>query len=249
MFDWLVDTFTQNPYLGVGVVFVLCGLGLPLPEEVVLVTAGYVSFKGFADPVWMGATCAGAILFGDVVPFLLGRLFGPRLLRLRPLRMIVNRRRLAKFDVWFRRRGDLVVFFARFVPGLRVVAFFTAGTMRMRPWRFLLLDGAGVLIVCPPLVWIGYRFGATIDEAVRRVQEVERGLLWGVLASGLAFLAVRWLRRRRRARELARVPTDTYVSPRVRRPAEAKTEGEAPAPGPTSSDPDPAPRNDAPPTA
>src|SRR5690606_14691517 len=116
MFDWLVETFTQYPYLGTAVVFLACGLGLPLPEELVLVAAGYVCFKGFADPVWMMAACAESILAGDAVPYLLGRLFGPRLLRLRPLRILVNRRRLAKLDLWFRRRGDLAVFFARFVP-------------------------------------------------------------------------------------------------------------------------------------
>jgi membrane protein DedA with SNARE-associated domain len=215
MFDWLVDTFTRYPYLGVAIVFFMCGVGLPLPEEIVLVAAGYVCFKGFAQLLWMMATCGGSILLGDALPFVLGRVFGPRLLRLRPLRIVVNRRRLAMLDRWFRRRGDLAVFFARFVPGLRVVAYFTAGTLRMRAVRFLTLDIAGIALVCPPLIFVGYHFGDVIDEAILLVQRVERGILWTVIAA-VVVLALGWsIRQRRKQREQTRAPAETYVAPTV----------------------------------
>lgn len=215
MFDWLLETFALYPYLGAAVVFLACGLGLPLPEEIVLVSAGYACFKGFAHVGWMMGACAASILAGDLVPFLLGRTFGPRLLRLRPLRMLVNRRRLAKLDKWFRRRGDLAVFFARFVPGLRVVAYFTAGTLRMRAMRFLVLDLAGIALVCPPLIWVGYHFGDVIDEAILRVKQVERGILWTVIGAAVVLIVVWSVRQRRRQRELARTPAETFVAPTV----------------------------------
>lgn len=215
MFDWLVETLAEYPYAGAAIVFLACGLGLPLPEEIVLVSAGYACFKGFAHVGWMMLACAASILAGDTIPFLLGRLFGPRLLRLRPLRVVANRRRLAKLDLWFRRRGDLAVFFARFVPGLRVIAYFTAGTLRMPVARFALLDLAGIALVCPPLIWIGFHFGDVIDEAILRVQQVERGILWTVI-SALVVLGVVWsLRQHRKLRELARTPSETFVAPSV----------------------------------
>ena len=43
MFDQIVAALNENPYLGVALVFLLCGLGFPLPEEIVLLAAGYVS--------------------------------------------------------------------------------------------------------------------------------------------------------------------------------------------------------------
>jgi len=246
MFDWLVETFAQYPYLGAAIVFVLCGLGLPLPEEIVLVSAGYVCFKDFAFVGWMIVACSASILAGDGVPFLLGRLFGPRLLRLRPLRMVVNRRRLARLDLWFRRRGDLAVFFARFVPGLRVVAYFTAGTLRMRAHRFLLLDLAGIVLVCPPLILIGYHFGDVIDEAILRVKQVERGILWTVIGGLVVLLLVWSLRQRRRQRELTRAPAETYVAPTIPTatlsPPEAAGDATAvPPPGEQERAPLPAP--------
>ncbi|MEZ5963236.1 MAG: VTT domain-containing protein [Planctomycetota bacterium] len=250
MFDWLLQTLAEYPYLGAMFVFLLCGLGLPLPEEIVLVSAGYACFKDFAHVGWMIAACASAILAGDALPFVLGRLFGPRLLRLRPLRLVVNRRRLAKLDVWFRRRGDLAVFFARFVPGLRVVAYFTAGTLRMRGLRFLVLDLAGIALVCPPLIWVGYHFGDVIDDAILRVRQVERGILWTVVLSVVVVLLVWTLRQRRRQRDLARGPAETYVAPSVptASPGAGKQEGGSPQPTETE-EPSAAERSPAPTSA
>ena len=214
MFDWLVETFTSYPYLGVAVVFLICGLGFPLPEELVLIAAGYVCFKNLAELPPMMAASAAAILAGDVLPFFLGRTFGARLLRLRPLRVFINKRRLAKFDRWFRRRGDLVIFFARFITGLRLVAYFTAGTMRMPYRRFIMLDLIGIAVVVPLLIWLGYSGGNVIDDAIAGVQRVERGILIAVGAGALLVGLWYWLRQRRQ-RQRSPAPSETFVGPSI----------------------------------
>ncbi|MDP6928073.1 MAG: VTT domain-containing protein [Planctomycetota bacterium] len=214
MFDWLVEIFTNYPYMGVAAIYLLAGLGFPLPEELVAISAGYICFKDLADPLPMMATCAASILAGDVIPFTLGRIFGSRLLRLRPFRLLITHQRLATFDTWFRRRGDLVIFFARFFPGLRIVAYFTAGTMKMRWRRFLTLDLLGILLVVPLFVWVGMEFGSIIDEVVEQMQKLERGLLITLIAAGIIVITTYWLRRRRRRKALlAEGPSETYVEP------------------------------------
>ena len=70
MFDTLVDVIAQYPYIGVALIFIVCGIGLPLPEEIVLVAAGYIcatSPDKAQLPVMMG-WCAGAIFAGDLIP-------------------------------------------------------------------------------------------------------------------------------------------------------------------------------------
>jgi membrane protein DedA with SNARE-associated domain len=217
MFDSIVETIAEYPYLGVAFVFLLCGLGFPLPEELVLIAGGYVCAK-FPDKAvvpWMMVWCSGAILAGDLLPFVAGRVFGTRMLRVRWLRLTVTRKRLAKFDRWFRRRGDLVIFIARFLAGIRVVAFFTAGTMKM-PWRrFLLLDGLGIAIIVPLLIWVGYHSAGVIDDVIARVQAVERGLLWSVGGVAILLSGWYWLWRRRRRAATVRPPAETYVEPRL----------------------------------
>ena len=241
MFDWILGGVGEYPYVGFAVLFLLCGMGLPLPEEIGLLAAGYVcaTYPDLATLPWMMLWCTGSILAGDLLPFVLGRVFGVRLLRLRWLRYLVTKQRLAKFDRWFRRRGDAVIFIARFVAGLRVVAFFTAGTMKM-PWRrFLFFDGLGIAVLVPALTWIGYHSAEWIQRAIHVVQTVERGILWTTLGSALVVGLWLWLwRRRLQQRRMAR-PGEAFVEPQrpiqqpvppVQQPAAERPAGAAPAP-------------------
>ena len=217
MFDSLVETIAEYPYIGIAMVFAICAIGLPLPEELVLIAAGYVcaKFPEKASLHWMMIWCATSIVSFDLVPYLLGRVFGARLLRIRWLRVIVTRRRLADFDRWFRKRGDLVIFFARFLAGIRTIAFFTAGVMKMPAQRFLLLDGLGITIIVPLMIWIGHRGAGVIDVVIERVQAVERGWVWTILGAAVV-LGVWWLgRRRARRRASAEGPTETFVEPQL----------------------------------
>lgn len=216
MFDQIVALIAQYPYLSVAALFVLCGLGLPLPEELILLAAGYVCarFPEHAELPLMMAWSGGAILTGDLLPYLLGRIFGVRLLRLRWLRFVVTRQRLARFDRWFRRRGDWVVFIARFIPGIRVVAFFTGGTMKMAWQRFLLLDALGICLTVPTLSWLGFHSAGVIEQVVATVDRVERGLLWTAIGGGAFVLLALWLRQRRRQRLLRLTrPTEAIIHP------------------------------------
>jgi membrane protein DedA with SNARE-associated domain len=216
MFDFdLIQILTDYPYLGVAAVFLLCGLGLPLPEEIVLLVAGFVCAKypEHAELLPMMGWCASAILVGDMIPFLLGRIFGVRLLRLRWLRYVITKRRLATFDRWFRRRGDMVIVISRFLAGLRMVAFFTAGAMKMRWSRFLLLDGLGIVLLVPLLTWLGYTSAGLIEEMIETVQKVERGLLWGSIAGTLVLAGCLWWWRRRRQLRQRSEMKEAFVQP------------------------------------
>jgi membrane protein DedA with SNARE-associated domain len=161
----------------------------------------------------MMAWCAGAIMVGDLIPFTLGRVFGVRLLRLRWLRYFVTKKRLATFDRWFRRRGDLVIVISRFLAGLRVVAFFTAGAMKMSLLRFLMLDGIGIALLVPLLTWIGFRSAGFIKELITTVRTVERGILWTTIAGAVVVAFVWWLRRRRQQRTRDKRLAEAFVQP------------------------------------
>ena len=78
MFDQIQEWLLLYPYLGAAMLFLLCGLGLPLPEEIVLLAAGYACAKlpNNTTLALMMAWCAGAILAGDLLPFVAGRVFG-----------------------------------------------------------------------------------------------------------------------------------------------------------------------------
>lgn len=201
----------------------LCGIGLPLPEELILVAAGYVAYRGELagdghHPAGLALTASVAILVGDSIPYVLGRKFGPKLLRLRLVRTWITQEGLARFDRWFQRHGRLTIFVARFLPGIRVPAFFTAGSMNTSVARFLMMDGLGVLISAPLFVWLGYYFGEDITTLVEWVRRAEHTVLWAigigvVLAVAIYFF---WYRRRRTQRLLGAPVTEATVGATVR---------------------------------
>ena len=139
------------------------------------------------------------VLAGDATMFLIGRLYGPRVRRLKFVRKILTPSRFRMVQGKFARYGNWVLFVARFLPGLRSPIFLTAGMTRRIPfWRFLLLDGLAALISVPVWVYLGY-FGAyNRDWLMEMVHRGQHGVFvaLGILA---VVIAAVWWRRHRRA--------------------------------------------------
>jgi len=209
----IVDALTgASLHRGYAVVFgvlVLCGFGLPLPEDIVLVTGGLLAWRaspleevtlstmlGDRGLLTMIGFGMGGILAGDSIIFLAGRKLGHRVAEFRPLRRIITPQKLTEAEQLLRRRGSLVVVVARFLPGLRAPTYFTVGHAKLPYWEFLLFDGAAALVSAPLWVCLGFYFGSNIAEALRTAGQFSNYILAAVLAvvGGLAF---RWWQRRR----------------------------------------------------
>lgn len=158
-----------------------------------------------------------SILISDSIPFTLGKLFGPRLLRLRLMRSYMHQERLAAFDAWFQDHGSKTILISRFLPGIRVPAFFTAGCMGVSFARFLFLNGLGAIFSSGLFILLGNRFSNRIDQVVDWVQRTERGLLIVVGSAGAVFLGW-WIWKIRRRRKLLGADVrETFVEPSRRR--------------------------------
>jgi membrane protein DedA with SNARE-associated domain len=97
-----------------------------------------------------------------------------------------------KFD----RHGEKMVFFARFVSGLRGPVFITSGIMEMSRAKFLLYDFLGAVISVPLFLLIGHLSGPHLETALIHLVRARTTVL---LLLGLAAiaLALRALARRR----------------------------------------------------
>jgi len=156
--------FGRFHYLAPFIALLLCGVGLPIPEEVTLLGAGFLLFQGKGSfPVMIGV-CSAAILIGDSVPFWLGRHYGMRALEIRWVRRILHPERFAKLEQRFREHGNWATFACRFFAGVRIPGYFVAGTMRMSYPRFLLLDALGVAISVPISIYLGKFFGEQSEQ-------------------------------------------------------------------------------------
>lgn len=189
------EIFSEFSYTGPFLVLLLCGVGLPLPEEVTLIGTGLLVHRGEVDFRIITVVCAVAILLGDSIPFLLGRRYGMSALRIRWVRRWLHPERFARLERRFREHGNWATFACRFVAGVRIPGYFMAGTMRMSYLRFLLLDGLGVLVSVPVSIWIGSLFGEQVELLERTVGDLHLVLAFLVVALG-ALLVVRSRRAR-----------------------------------------------------
>jgi membrane protein DedA with SNARE-associated domain len=188
----------SSPYAGLLVVLWASGLGLPVPEEVPVVTAGVLAHRGVVR-WWLAlAVCLGGVLSADVALYWAGRRWGDRVLEHPLLRRLLDPARRDRLAAAYRRRGVAIVFAARHVMGLRSAAFLTAGIARVPFWRFLAADGAAAGVGIPLNFALAYLFTDHIHALMEDVRRVERWIGLLVLLAAAGWLgAIAWRRSRR----------------------------------------------------
>ena len=194
--SFLAEFFGEFGYLAPFVVLLLCGVGLPLPEEVSLIGAGLLVHRGDVEFLPVTLLCSAAILIGDSVPFFLGRRYGMSLLKIRWVARRLHPERFSRLRARFEEHGIWATFACRFVAGVRLPGYFVAGTMGMRWGRFLLLDALGVVISVPISIYLGKIFGDSVDRLEEAVHDIH--LILAFLALSMVLILV--FRRRRRPR-------------------------------------------------
>lgn len=188
----LLETFfIQFGYAAVFFVLVLCGFGIPIPEDVTLVAGGVISGLGYTNVHIMFIVGLLGVLVGDGIIFLLGKVYGQRILRFKPVARIMNPKRYAQVQQKFDHYGNRVLFVARFLPGLRTPIFLTAGMSgRISFWQWLLMDGFAALISVPVWVYLG-SFGAeNKDWLVQKIHQFQHGLF---IVLGIGAVVIVWL--------------------------------------------------------
>ncbi len=201
LLERLITIFAQNGYLAVFLALMICGLGLPLPEDVVLIAGGVISGLGFANVHIMFAVCMGGVLIGDCAIFLLGHHYGKRMMRWRLVARIFTPKRYAQVQEKFHRYGNHVLFFARFLPGLRVPIYITAGiSHRVSTQRFLLLDTMAALISVPLWVYLGF-LGANNRQWLLEWAYRGRHGFWLLIAAVVIVVLLTWWRHKQRMKK------------------------------------------------
>ncbi len=193
-----LPTLLSHAPLGLLVLALLAaGLGLPLPEDLVLLTAGGLSHRGGVALPLTVAVCAAGVLGGDLILFLTARRLGPAALSRRPFRALLPPERRTRIEGMLRRRGPAVIFVARHLAGIRAPTFALAGIHGMPLRTFLMWDALGACVSVPLTVVIGYLFSEHLDRVGRGMSRVEHWVAAAAVTVLCTYLLVQWLRRRR----------------------------------------------------
>ena len=190
MFEWITSTIRQLGYVGVATLTFLENLFPPIPSEVVIPLAGFVSARGELN-IWgvIGAATAGS-LAGAYFWYELGRRMGERGVREWVGRhgkwITLSPRDLDRAHDWFRRRGGAAVFIGRLVPGVRTFVSLPAGFAGMPLLPFLFYSAVGTAAWTAALAYAGF----VLQSGFTRVEEYV-GIATNVLLVGFVLLLAR----------------------------------------------------------
>jgi len=188
LLDTLVEFFSEYGYAAVFSCLILCGLGVPVPEDITLVSGGVISGLDLSNPHIMLVVGMAGVLVGDSTMFLGGRFFGYRVQRLRFFRRIVSPQRFSQIQKKFKKHGLGLLFVARFLPGLRSPIYLVAGmSHRISYLTFIIMDGLAALISVPVWIYMGYFFADNLDELMEYVHDVQKAIF---LALGVLLLII-----------------------------------------------------------
>lgn len=184
---------------GYGIIFVLLALGifgLPIPDEWLLAYLGHLLFKGKLAPAPTIAAAFFGSIFGMTINYLLGRSFGLYLVNKFGRYLHITEARITAAHDWFDHAGRWGLMAGYFLPGIRHLTAFVAGTVKMRFDEFALFAYTGGLIWCGSFITLGYFLEEGWSRESERIHHMlEIGSI-AVLAVLALFLALRRARRK-----------------------------------------------------
>ena len=224
----------QLGYVGIALILILGGLGLPVPEEAPIILAAVLSRNGKLHGPLALASCLIGVLLGDLVVYFLGFFYGEKVLSLPLTRRLLTRQREAQIKGYLHRHGFKILVSGRFVPGFRTAAYLTAGILKLPTLKLLLTDLVAASLTTFLMFALGYAFADQIQSGIREVQQ----WVTVIVAVGVAiWLLIRYDKARRRAGMPVGPPVldsdDVPLPDRDRRGA-LPAERAVPIPGPAS---------------
>ncbi|WP_319460820.1 DedA family protein [Micromonospora sp. RTP1Z1] len=197
---WVASLIDSLGALGVAFLVALESIIPPIPSEIVLAMAGYLSSQGRFNVVLIVLAATVGSLVGALVLYWLGAALGEeRLKRWLDHIPLVDRDDLEQADRWFERHGKWAVLIGRVVPVVRSLVSVPAGANRMPLGEFILLTTLGSGVWNALIVGLGFALGS-------RWQEVDRYSSWFNYAIFAVFgiMIVSWAAKKIRKRSARR---------------------------------------------
>ena len=193
--DFILNVIFAYKYFAMFGILVLCGVGLPVPEEVTLIGSGLMVGWQNADFVASTIACMCGILLGDSIIFGLGYIYGPRFLNSPIMLFLLPPKRRVRVEHFFEHHNRKALFFARFFAGVRVGIYALAGTMRVSWFRFLSVDFLGALISVPTSIflgkWAAHIFADNQTQAIHKAASMVRQ--FGLWLAFFALIIIGWM--------------------------------------------------------
>ncbi len=183
--------YAYHPFLIYGGIFffmILSAFGLPLPEEVVLISSGLVGYTALHPelhpPPYPGAPVVNvyilavasfiSVVFSDYLIFFLGQKFGKRILHGKFFSRLINARNMFKIEKWVKAYGYFACVIFRFTPGIRFPGHLMCGAMGLNTLGYLAIDSTAAILTAPTQVLLAAFYG---NEILHYIKQFKIGVL------------------------------------------------------------------------
>jgi len=214
IFIW-ISQFAYEPfmvYAALVVMMLLSSVGVPIPEEVTLLSVGLLAYFGsqpdLYPPPYVGAPSVDtevamvvaslAVLGADFLIFCIGRKYGRAIMKKPWMRRFFPESAQEKIEIWTQKYGSYACAIFRFTPGLRFPGHLAFGMMKFPAWKFLLIDAIAVVVSVPTQIYLMATYGETIIFNIKQFKVI----VFSAIGVGIAyFLIKKWLKRRKQLSE------------------------------------------------
>lgn len=199
--EWFLEFITNNLAYAHWVLFgalILAGLNIPISEDLILVVSGVVA-SSVAPAVGLKLfifVFLGAYI-SDAMAYWIGRRFGPKLWTFSWFRKTVKREKFQRIENLYARYGITTLLIGRFIPfGVRNCLFMTAGMVKMRFLKFLIVDGIACFASNSLVFWLAYMFGRNYSTLMGYLEVLDFLIFGAFIVAVIGFI---WYKRAKKA--------------------------------------------------
>ncbi len=188
LIEFIISIIARIGYVGIFITMTLESAGVPIPSEVVVPFAGYLSINGDLDFFTVVTVATVANLVGSLLLYYVGIYYGRLFVIKYGKYLLLEERHLSYVENLFARYGSLITFIGRITPGVRTYISIVAGMGRMRMLPFIVYTIVGSFIWNWLLAYVGVLLGENWESIVPYLDVVALVALVVLVVGGYFYL-------------------------------------------------------------
>jgi membrane protein DedA with SNARE-associated domain len=194
--EWMLALISSSGYLGIFLAMLIEGVFTPIPSELIMPFAGYLTSTGELSLVPVIVVGSLGATAGSVIAYLLGRRLGRPFLDRYGRYLGLGGDSMERADAWFAKWGSYGILIGHAVPGIRSIISFPAGIARMDIRRFAVFTFLGATIWNTVLVTAGYFLGEYWMRFAESLDGWDVAIIVGAVAVLIGYVVYgRWKQR------------------------------------------------------
>lgn len=197
-------------YTGIVIFMTASSFGFPLPEEVILVSSGFIAYMAMNPQLYppptmdsvavnvyvLALVCFLSVILSDFLVYLIGRYFGETLMKTKFFKNKIGMKRFEQINHWFHKYSNWACGMFRFMPGIRFPGHLSCGFLKVPLWKFIGIDGTAALLSVPTQVLLVAFNGEIIIARMKQFKLIIFGVITVFI---IGILIKKWIAKKKMA--------------------------------------------------